>query len=160
MSKSAVVRRLMTVTAMAAALGMPAALNAQACTTGHPQLTFSLLPTIVLFPVPTQADYLTGTIAATNGLTAAVATQQNRNWELCIRSDAPDLGGGGDKPLDHLEWRVPGDPGWKPLLGSNAVVATGQGSGAVAIEFRAVLDWWADAPATYEAPIVITLGRL
>ena len=154
-------RRLIPATLVAAAVWCaPAPLWAQACTAQpHQNINIELSTSMVAFPPPGAENFDQGAILASNDITVDVQVRGNRGWELCIRSDDPDLGASGSKPLEHLQWSMDGSDEWLPVTSDNFELISDRGSQTVTIQFRMVLDWETDEPGSYGALMVFTIVR-
>jgi len=152
--------------ARAAAVGvialaiLPVRAAGQACTSGDGRYKVKVQPRVVAFPLPSLADFEVGWVLA-DPMTVRVIPRGKafRGWELCIRSDDPDMGGYG-KPISDLEWRIGGTGAWQPLTSGNQLVAAGYSNETVSVELRARLDWERDVPDTYSAAVTFVSATL
>ena len=63
------------------------------------------------------------------------------------------------KAIGDLEWRLNGDPTWRPLDTLDQVVATGSGNQTVRLRFRVLLAYAQDEPGDYGALLAFTAFR-
>ncbi|MFO7587906.1 MAG: hypothetical protein R6X22_07500 [Gemmatimonadota bacterium] len=139
---------------------LPSRASGQACSSEAGRYRLIVQPRLVVFPVPGIAEFETGWVLA-DPMSIRVIPRGggSRGWELCVRSDDPDLGGYG-KPISDLEWRLAGQAAWQPISAWNQPVASGFANEIVSVELRARLDWERDAPDTYSAVITFTSAKL
>ena len=120
----------------------------------------------IAFPVPTEANYYAGFVTATALLSFDVDARNAgavlRNSSVTIRSTTGTMGG--TKPIGDLLWRRSDLGVWNPMTTVDAVVEAKdiQKNGindpwANSIEFRVVLSWANDPPATHTPALVLTL---
>lgn len=122
------------------------------------KITVSMTPTTLSFPSPGAGDFVAGGIDM--DVTVLVDPKnQNKTWELSIRSLDLDMGGYG-KPIGDLRWRMTGEPGWTSLSTGDRTVVVDRGTRSLQLEFRVVLDWAFDVPDTYAADFVFDAAHL
>lgn len=130
-------------------LAAASTVEAQDCT-GNGRYRIRIRPGLVSFPAPTVADYDAGWLTAPP---AEVRVQPQRNidrgWELCLSADGPTLGGYG-KPVSDIEFRQDGTGEWIPLSTTDQLLAVGERTRWVQLQFRLALDWTQDVPGHYE----------
>jgi hypothetical protein len=138
----------------------PTALHSQGCASGNGRYTTKVSPRLVVFPVPSVTDFQAGWVAS-RAVTVRVRPRGSaqRGWELCIRSDDPDMGGYG-KPISDLEWRPLGGSSWQQIQPLNQLLTAGFKGDDVAVEFRVRLDWDRDVPDTYSAVVTFETAKL
>jgi hypothetical protein len=135
-------------------------LDAQGCASGSGRYTLRVQPQLVVFPIPTLADFETGWIAsAPVSIRVRPRGKANFGWALCVRSDDPDMGGYG-KPISDLEWRAAGQSAWQAMNGANQLISTGYKGDDVDVELRVRLDFNRDVPDTYSAVVVFETAGL
>jgi hypothetical protein len=129
--------------------------------------TLTLANNAITFPAPTAADYVTGWINSTTGVTftvnATATGGQASTTTVAIKSNSANLGNG--KALATLQWRRSDLVGaWNTITTTNANVeartVTFNGANdpwSNTIYFRMLLSWTTDAPAIYGATYQITL---
>jgi len=114
-------------------------------------------PQVLITPVPTPADLDAGQVEA--GIVSVRIVPRgkaSRDWELCIRTTDPSMGGGG-KPSSDVEYWPPGGSAWQPASMLNQLIAWGSGNGNVDIRFRVRVDW-TDVPGSYSSVLALTLA--
>jgi len=114
-------------------------------------------PTVLVAPIPTPADLDAGEIDA-GVMTVTIIPRGNssRNWELCLRTTDPSMGGGA-KPSSDVEYLLPGGTGWQPASMLDQVVARGSGRSDIELRFRVRVDW-TDDPGTYSSVLALTVA--
>ncbi len=114
-------------------------------------------PTVLIAPVPTPADLDAGEIDA-GVMTVKIIPRGNasRNWELCLRTTDPSMGGG-VKPSSDVEYWPPGGAGWQPASVLDQVVARGRGRSDIELRFRVRVDW-TDDPGVYSSVVALTVA--
>jgi hypothetical protein len=120
----------------------------------------------ITFPAPTAADYISGFVNSTSGVTFTIDAQTgtSRTTTISIRSTSPNLGGG--KVIGDLQWRRSDLATWNSITLTDAQVEqrvvirnVSNDPWSNTIFFRMILDWTADAPGTYSANYQITLSQ-
>jgi hypothetical protein len=114
-------------------------------------------PTVLVAPLPTPADLDAGEIDA-GVMTVTIIPRGNtsKNWELCLRTTSPSMGGG-TKPSADLEFWPPGGAEWQPASTLEQVVARGRGRSDVELRFRVRVDW-TDDPGSYSSVVALTVA--
>jgi len=114
-------------------------------------------PQVLIVPIPTPADLDAGQVEA-GIVSVRIVPRGNasRNWELCLRTTDPSMGGGG-KPSSDVEYLPPGGSAWQPASMLNQLITQGRGRGNVDIRFRVRVDW-TDAPGDYSSVLALTLA--
>jgi hypothetical protein len=114
-------------------------------------------PTVLFAPVPTPADLDAGEIdAGVMTVTIIPRGNKSKNWELCLRTMVPSMGGGA-KPSSDVEFWPPGGIGWQPASMLDQVVARGRGRSDVEVRFRVRVDW-TDDPGNYSSVVALTVA--
>lgn len=120
----------------------------------------------ITFPAPTAADYISGFVNSTTGVTFTVNSMNgvDRTTTISIRSTSANLGNG--KVLGDLQWRRSDLAVWNSITTTDAqveqriVVNKGLNDPwSNTIFFRMLLNWTTDPPATYTANYQITLAQ-
>ena len=123
--------------------------EAQDCT-GTGRYRIRIRPGLVSFPAPTVADYDAGWLTAPPAeVRVQPERRADRGWELCLSADSPTLGGYG-KPLSDIEFRQDGTGTWIQLSTTDQLLAVGNRTRWVQLQFRLALDWTQDVPDHYE----------
>ncbi len=84
-------------------------------------------------------------------------------WMITVRSLDADLGMSGDgsyiKPLADLQWKLSDENQWIAMRQDEEEVdsSSDTGSGAVTMDFRALLNWKRDRPGDYRATLRFTI---
>jgi len=130
------------------------------------QATVTLTQSGGSFGSPTAADYVATAQSATTPMSFQIVTDSEatgaHSTTLVIRSSSSTLGSG--KPIGDLEWRRGYLSDWHPVTTVDAEVEewadayspTGH-TYSNTIYFRIRLDWATTHPATYSAPVVLTV---
>ena len=121
----------------------------------------------IAFPTVTEANYDAGSVAATAllaftlDLTKGGGAGVNRHGILSIRASSALMGGA--KPIGDLQWRRSDLATWNNVtttdvqVESRAMVKGGLNDPwSNSIQFRTLLSWSIDGPATYTPTIVLT----
>ncbi len=129
--------------------------------------TFTVTGSTISFPAPTAADYVAGWINSSSGVTFTVAqntTLKSRTTIVSILSVANSLGNG--KAIGDLQWQRADLATWNSITLTNVqveqrVLVPGGANDpwSNTINFRLLLNWATDAPATYTASYQITLTQ-
>ncbi len=139
---------------LAASVSAPRSVIGQTCT-GNGRYVVHVRPTTISVPTPTAADFDTGWIAADPAqVRVNPRGSKNRGWELCLRAEGPTMGG--SKPISDFQFRREGSTTWTPLTMGDQLLASGEKGRWVNLEFRVLLDWSRDLPATYRADFIAT----
>lgn len=127
----------------------------------------TLSATTITFPAVTEADYDAGSVAASSSITFTMdarngATGTTRTSIVSIRAGSATLGSG--KPVSDLEWSRADVGTWNGLSTTDVTIESRQfrrngpnDPWSNTVNFRSLLDWASDGPATYTATIVFTL---
>ena len=144
-----------------------AAFAVSAATLESQETTMTLSGGTINFPAPTAADYNAGWINSTTGITFTVAQKkgrQTRTTTVSIASTSTSLGSG--KAIGNLLWRRSDLTTWNSIMLTDAqveqrvmVVNKTNDPWSNTIFFRMLLNWTADAPATYSANYRLTLSQ-
>ena len=81
----------------------------------------------------------------------------NRDWRLCIRGEQAQFGPDG-KPVQDVEWQLPGSSAWETVSTGEQLVASGTGFATVDVNFRVRVDY-GDAPGDYDALLAFVAAR-
>ena len=129
------------------------------------QVTLTLTQTPNVFPAPTVADYNAGNVVNATGILFTITlagAAANRTTSVAIRSSSATLGGG--KSISDLQWRRADLVAWNAMTTTDAVVESRpvrknslNDPWSNQVFLRILLNWATDPPATYTAPIVLTL---
>lgn len=132
--------------------------EAQDCT-GNGRYRIRIRPGLISFPAPTVADYDSGWLTAPP---AEVRVQPQRSvdrgWELCLSADNTTMGGYG-KPMSDIEFRQDGTGAWIPLTTADQLLAVGNRTRWVQLQFRLALNWTQDVPGHYETDFTATAAK-
>lgn len=107
--------------------------------------------TNVTFPQPTAADFNTGHVSA--DVTSDLTYRGNVAHDVTVTAgDQYFSGGSGTKPASDLQWSTDGST-WEGLTTSGTNVVTnasrGQHDSGQTVNYRMLLDYSTDSPATY-----------
>lgn len=107
--------------------------------------------TSVSFPQPTASDFNTGHVSA--GVSSDLTYRGNVAHDVTISADNQYFSGGsGSKPATDLQWSTDGST-WNGLTTSSSDVVTGASPGqhdsGQTVDYRMLLDYSTDSPATY-----------
>jgi len=128
--------------------------------------SLTLASATVTFPAPTAADYINGFVDAPTGMTFTINSTNGaqRTTTVSIRSISANLGGG--KVIADLQWRRSDLATWNSITLTDAQIEQRivinkalNDPWSNTIFFRMVLNWTADAPATYSGTYQITLSQ-
>ncbi len=113
----------------------------------------TLAPADVVFPNPTDIDFLTGWVDY-GGVTITVdpRNKKKQNWQLFLQTTAADMGGYG-KPVQDILVRVQGSSSWIPLTTTAQLLAEGTGTTTVTVYYRLLVDLTVDDPGAYTVPL-------
>jgi hypothetical protein len=134
---------------------------------GNPKTDLTLAGGTITFPAPTANDYVAGFVNSTSGVTFTVDVtngNQSHTTTILIRATSASLGGG--KAIGDLQWRRSDLTTWTSIsptddqVEQRVQVRNGLNDPwSNTVFFRLLLNWTADAPATYSANYQITLSQ-
>lgn len=159
----AVQRRLRGVSTSAA---IALALVAAASRLAAQKTSLTVTGGTITFPAPAAADYIAGFVNSLTGVTFTIGSTNGvpRTTTISIRSTSASLGNG--KVLGDLQWRRSDLANWSSITQTDAqveqriVINKGLNDPwSNTVFFRMLLNWTADAPATYTANYQITLSQ-
>lgn len=160
-------RRTLLGSSTSVALSLALVLCASPLAAQNPRTTLTLAGATITFPAPTAADYISGFVNSTTGVTFtldASSGNQSHTTTVSIRSTSANLGNG--KVLGDLEWRRSDLATWNGITSTDVQVEQRvqvrnglNDPWTNTIFFRMLLNWTTDAPATYSANYVITLSQ-
>ena len=154
--------RSVTLGAALVALGLPVMAEGQIV-----RNRLQLSAATITFPAVTEAHYDAGSVDASSSITFTMnATNGNtgvtRTSIVSIRANSGTLGSG--KPVSDLQWSRADLGAWNGLSTTDVTIESRQfrrngpnDPWSNTVNFRTLLDWAADGPATYTAMIVFTL---
>lgn len=161
---------LTTLVAAAAGLALflvgppPAPAQASASATATidiPQVLYiEVTNTSVTFPQPTAADFNTGHVAA--DVSSDLTYRGNVAHDVTVSADAQNFSGGsGSKPATDLQWSTDGGSNWNGLTTTATDVVTGASRGqhdsGQTVDYRMLLDYSTDSPATYSLDLTYSV---
>ncbi len=127
----------------------------------------SLSAATISFPAVTEAHYDAGSVGATSSITFTMETLTGppgpmRTSTVSIRATGATMGSG--KPIADLEWSRADVGSWNGLSTTDVTIESRQfqrnginDPWNNTVNFRTLLDWDDDGPATYNATVVFTL---